>query len=239
MKGTQRLDKILSNFGFGTRSEIRLVVRNGKVRVDGNIVKDSALQVNPECAVIDVNGKVLNYRKYIYIMMNKPAGIISATQDNKLKTVLDILPQEFKCFDLFPAGRLDIDTEGMLLLTNDGNLAHEILSPKNHVPKRYYALVDGAVNKDTVKQFEEGVILEDGYTTMPAELFIVRSGLRSEIELVLHEGKFHQVKRMFEAVGMKVLFLKRICIGGLELDEKLMPGECRELTADEVKLLKE
>ncbi|NJD02928.1 MAG: pseudouridine synthase [Ruminiclostridium sp.] len=238
MRETQRLDRVLSNFGFGTRSEIRQLVKNGTVKVDGVVVKDSGLQVDPERCVIDIEGEILNYREFIYIMMNKPAGVISATEDNKQKTVLDILPDRFRCFDLFPAGRLDIDTEGLLLLTNDGKLAHELLSPKKHVPKRYYALVDGTVSEDMAESFKEGVILDDGFKTMPAELFILKEGQRSEIELVLHEGKFHQVKRMFEAVGRKVLFLKRIRMGGLELDPELAAGECRELTADEVRMLK-
>jgi len=238
MRGTQRLDKVLSNFGFGTRSEIRQLVKNGIVKVDGVTVKDSSMQVNPENCVIDVEGEILNYREFIYIMMNKPAGVISATEDNKQRTVLDILPEEFKCFELFPAGRLDIDTEGLLLLTNDGKLAHELLSPRKHVPKRYYALVDGIVGEDVTKSFKEGVTLDDGYKTMPAELFILKAGQRSEIELVLHEGKFHQVKRMFEAVDRKVLYLKRIRMGGLELDPELAEGECRELTVEEVRMLK-
>ncbi len=237
MKRTQRLDKVLSNFGFGSRNEIKRLVKNGLVVVDGIAVRDASMHVDPENSVITVNGKKLNYRKFIYIMMNKPAGIISATYDAKLTTAIDILPEEFACFDLFPAGRLDIDTEGMLLLTNDGQLAHDILSPKKHVDKRYYALIDGQVTDEDVGRFADGVVIDDGYKTMPAELFIIRSGLRSEIELVLHEGKFHQVKRMFEAVGKKVVYLKRIQMGGLRLDESLEPGECRELTAEEVKLL--
>jgi 16S rRNA pseudouridine516 synthase len=232
------LDKVLSNFGFGSRSEIKKLVKAGRVVVDGMAAKDASVYVDPENSNITVNGKKLNYRKFIYVMMNKPAGIISATYDAKLKTAIDILPEEFACFDLFPAGRLDIDTEGMLLLTNDGQLAHDILSPKKHVDKRYYALIDGQVTDEDVQRFADGVVIDDGYRTMPAELSVIRSGLRSEIELVLHEGKFHQVKRMFEAVGKKVVYLKRIQMGGLRLDESLEPGECRELTAEEVELLK-
>ncbi len=237
MKSTQRLDKVLSNFGFGSRNDIKRLVKNGLVVVDGTAVRDASIHVDPENSIITVAGKKLNYRKFIYIMMNKPAGIISATFDAKLKTAIDILPEEFSCFDLFPAGRLDIDTEGMLLLTNDGQLAHDILSPKKHVDKRYYALIDGQVTDEDVGKFADGVVIDDGYKTMPSELFIIRSGIRSEIELVLHEGKFHQVKRMFEAAGKKVVYLKRIQMGGLKLDESLKPGECRELTAEEVKLL--
>lgn len=239
MKRTQRLDKVLSNFGFGSRNDVKKLVRAGLVVIDGTTASDASMHVDPENSVITVNGQRLNYRKNIYVMMNKPAGVISATYDARLKTVIDILPEEFACFDLFPAGRLDIDTEGMLLLTNDGHLAHDILSPKKHVEKRYYALINGQVTEEDVRKFAEGVVIDDGYKTMPAELYIIRSGLWSEIELVLHEGKFHQVKRMFEAVGKKVVYLKRIQMGGLKLDEALEPGECRELTADEVQLLKQ
>jgi 16S rRNA pseudouridine516 synthase len=237
MRNTQRLDKVLSNFGYGTRREIRLLVKDGAVRVGGVSAKDPGMHVDPSSDIIEVYGEKLNYKEFIYIMMNKPAGVISATFDNKLKTVLDILPDKFRCLDLFPAGRLDIDTEGLLLLTNDGQLAHEMLSPKRHVPKKYYALVEGSVDETDVRRFREGVTLDDGYLTMPAELEIIRTGLRSEIELVLHEGKFHQVKRMFEAVGKRVVYLKRIAMGGLLLDESLEPGECRELVPEEVELL--
>ena len=239
MRTTQRLDKVLSNFGFGTRSKIRQLVKDGAVRVDGEAVTDGGMQIDPQSCTIDVYGEVLNYRKFIYIMMNKPAGVISATEDSRQRTVLDILPEKYSCFGLFPAGRLDVDTEGLLLLTNDGQLAHEILSPKKHVPKRYYALIDGMVGQYAMECFKSGVVLNDGYKTMPAELYIIMSGEQnSEIELVLHEGKFHQVKRMFEAIGRKVTYLKRIKIGGLELDNRLAPGDCRELTAEETGLLK-
>lgn len=237
MRDTQRLDKVLSNFGYGTRKEIRQLVKDGAVRVGGAVVKDSGMHVDPGTERIEINGEKLDYREFIYLMMNKPADVISATFDNKLKTVLDILPEKYKCFDLFPAGRLDIDTEGLLLLTNDGRLAHEMLSPKKHVPKRYYALIDGSVDGEDVRSFKEGIMLDDGYRTMPAELEIIKAGRRSEIELVLHEGKFHQVKRMFEASGKKVIYLKRIAMGALSLDGSLAPGECRELAPEEVGLL--
>lgn len=173
MRKTQRLDKVLSNFGFGTRSELRKVIKDGLVKVDGAIVADASMHVDPEGSRIEVEGKLLNYRQFVYVMMNKPAGVISATYDPKLKTAVELLPQELSCFDLFPAGRLDIDTEGMLLLTNDGQLAHNLLSPVKHVDKRYYALIDGLVTKDDVESFKKGVILDDGYKTMPAELEII------------------------------------------------------------------
>jgi 16S rRNA pseudouridine516 synthase len=214
-------------------------MKYGLITVDGAVALDPGMHVDPDSAIIEVEGVRLNYRKFIYIMMNKPAGVISATTDNRQKTVLEILPDEYRCFDLFPAGRLDIDTEGLLLLTNDGQLAHDILSPRKHVPKRYYALIDGLVGDREVKLFKEGVILDDGYKTLPAELTVIRQGMRSEIELVLHEGKFHQVKRMFEAAGSRVTYLKRIAMGGLMLDEGLGLGQCRELLPEEVELLKQ
>jgi 16S rRNA pseudouridine516 synthase len=239
MRNTERLDKVLSNLGYGTRREIRQLVKDGAVKVGGVIARDGGTHIDPTSDVIEINGKILVYKEFIYIMMNKPAGVISATTDNKLQTVIDILPETFKCFDLFPAGRLDIDTEGLLLLTNDGLLAHNMLSPKKHVPKRYFALVEGYVDEEDAKRFKEGVVLDDGYKTMPAELYLLKSGEHSEIELVLHEGKFHQVKRMFEAAGKKVTYLKRIAMGGLGLDESLAPGDCRELLPGEVELLTE
>lgn len=240
MRKTQRLDKVLSNFGFGTRSELRRIIKDGLVKVDGVLVNDASMHVDPEASRIEVEGKLLNYRQFVYVMMNKPAGVISATYDPKLKTAIELLPPELACFDLFPAGRLDIDTEGMLLLTNDGQLAHNLLSPVKHVDKRYYALIDGVVTQDDVERFKQGVILDDGYRSMPAELEIIKTDTlyRSEIEVVLHEGKFHQVKRMFEAVGKKVIYLKRIQMGGLRLDESLKTGECRELSPAEVDMLR-
>lgn len=239
MRETQRVDKILSNFGYGTRKEIKQLVKCGAVKVDGIIVKDSGMHVDPNESSIEVSGEILKYREYIYVMMNKPQGVISATYDNKLRTVVDILPNEYKCFDLFPAGRLDIDTEGLLLMTNDGQLAHELLSPKKHVPKRYYAIIDGNVTESDVEAFKEGVVLDDGYKTLSSNLFILKSGDISEIEIVIFEGKFHQVKRMFEAVGKKVKYLKRVEMGKLKLDETLETGQCRELTDEEISLLKE
>jgi 16S rRNA pseudouridine516 synthase len=165
--------------------------------------------------------------------------VISATHDNKLRTVIDILPEELKHFELFPAGRLDIDTEGLILMTNDGQLAHEILSPKKHVSKRYYALVEGNVSKEDVDLFKEGVVIDDGYKTLPSELYILKSGDISEIEIVIYEGKFHHIKRMFEACEKKVKYLKRIEMGLLKLDPSLACGESREMSQEEVDLLKE
>ncbi len=234
MRETQRVDKILSNYGFGTRREIKQLVKNGEVKVDGEIISDSGMHVDPKKSQIEISGQKLNYRQYIYIMMNKPAGVISATFDNRHETVIDILPEEYKCFELFPVGRLDIDTEGLLLITNDGQLAHELLSPKKHVPKRYFAFIEGEVTEDDVKKFEEGIVLDDGYKALPAELHILDRGVNSSVDVVIYEGKFHQVKRMFEAVGKIVRFLKRVTMGNLVLDKELALGECRELTHDEL-----
>lgn len=234
MRETQRVDKILSNFGFGTRREIKQLVKNGEVKVDGEVIKDSGMHVDPKTTKIEISGQILKYRQFIYIMMNKPAGVISATFDNKHETVVDILPEEYKCFEPFPVGRLDIDTEGLLLMTNDGQLAHELLSPKKHVPKRYFACIEGEVLQEDVKKFEEGLILDDGYRILPAELYILSQDEFSNVEVVIYEGKFHQVKRMFEAVGKKVKYLKRVAMGNLILDEALALGECRELTEYEL-----
>ncbi len=238
LKEKLRLDRVLSNFGFGSRTEIKSAVKNGCVTVDGKIARDSGMYVDPNERVIEMNGIKLNYRKYIYLMMNKPKGVISATTDNKQKTVFDILPEKYKCFDLFPAGRLDIDTEGLVLMTNDGQLSHEILSPKKHVSKQYYAHVFGKVNDGDIIAFEEGVTLDDGYRTLPAKLEIIKSDDISEIKLSIVEGKFHQVKRMFEAVDKKVIYLKRLSMGRLRLDEALGLGECKELGEDDIALLK-
>lgn len=238
MAKTQRLDKVLANFGYGSRKEIKEIVKYGGVTVDGVVVKDSGMHVDPENSVIEIGGEKLRYREFVYVMMNKPQNVVSATWDRSLRTVVDILPEEFRCFELFPVGRLDIDTEGLLVLTNDGQLAHELLSPKKHVSKRYYAQVDGQVTEEDMKSFAQGVVLEDGYKTLPGELEILKSGVTSEIELVIYEGKFHQVKRMFEAVGKKVTYLKRVRMGELLLDEELDTGESREMTEEEIRILK-
>lgn len=239
MKKTQRLDKLLSHSGFGTRSVIKQLVKRGAVYVNGKAVKDSGQQVEPAADAIIVDGETVNYREFVYVMLNKPQGVISATEDSRDRTVLDLLDDSYSHFELFPVGRLDKDTEGLLLLTNDGKLAHELLAPKKHVPKTYYADVDGLVGEEDQTAFRAGVTLDDGYVTMPAELVILKQGdpsvgVCSKIELTIMEGKFHQVKRMFESVGKKVVFLKRLRMGGLSLDEVLTPGGYRELTEEEL-----
>jgi 16S rRNA pseudouridine516 synthase len=243
MKQTQRLDKILAHSGFGTRSEIKLLVKRNIVTVNGKTVKDSGLQVNATKDQISVDGVPVHFQAQTYLMMNKPQGVISATEDTRERTVLDLLNPPFDHLPLFPVGRLDKDTEGLLLLTDDGKLAHNLLSPKKHVAKTYYAEVTGLVDQADQAAFKQGVELDDGYITMPAQLVILVSGdpallKESKIELTIMEGKFHQVKRMFLAVGKTVTFLKRISMGSLKLDEYLAPGEYRELTEDELQQLR-
>ncbi|NLZ35105.1 MAG: rRNA pseudouridine synthase [Clostridiales bacterium] len=235
----ERLDKILSNLGYGTRKEIKQVVRKGFVEVNGEIVKDSGMQVNPEEDKISINGEEIYYRKYIYLMMNKPAGIVSATFDNKDETVIDLLEIDHQVFNPFPVGRLDKDTVGLLFLTNDGELNHRLISPKWKVDKVYYAKINARVTDKDVKRFKEGITLDDGYVCKEAILEILStSDEESEVKITIQEGKFHQVKRMFEAVNKKVTYLKRIEFGTIKLDEDLEEGEYRELTEEEIAILK-
>jgi 16S rRNA pseudouridine516 synthase len=234
-----RIDKMLANLGYGSRKEVKQLLKSGAVKIDDVIVKDAKQHVDTNNQTVTLNGEVIEYREFIYLMMNKPQGVLSATEDSVEETVIDLLELEDQVYEPFPVGRLDKDTEGLLLITNDGQLAHKLLSPKKHVPKTYFAVIDQEVTEDDVKAFAEGVTLDDGYETKPGELKILKSGLRSDIELTITEGKFHQVKRMFEAVGKKVVYLKRISMGPLPLDETLELGEYRELTDEEVELLKE
>lgn len=235
----ERLDKVLSNMGYGTRKEVKALVKRGEVSVNGELAKDPSQHVIPESDEIYVSGEKLVYKKYVYVMLNKPKGVISATEDDYEETVIDLLSEDLKIFNPAPVGRLDKDTEGLLLITNDGELNHLLLSPRRHVPKKYYARVEGVVTEEDKLRFKEGVVLDDGYKTMPAELCIINSDEESEIEVILHEGKFHQVKRMFEAVGKKVVYLKRLEMGTLKLDESLITGGFRELTPEELENLRE
>jgi len=239
MQNKERLDKILSNLGYGSRKEIKMLVKSKAVKVDNEIVKDSSLKVDPNYNKINVNGKEVIYKKYIYLMMNKPSGVISSTDDWKDKTVLELISKEYRAFKPFPVGRLDKDTEGLLILSNDGQLAHRILSPKKHVKKKYYVEVKGKVTEDEKKEFLNGIIIDDGYKTLPAMLEILFSDEVSKVYLTITEGKFHQIKRMFKAIGKSVIYLKRVSMGGLSLDESLLPGEYRELTDKEVNMLQE
>ena len=230
-----RLDKMLANLGYGSRKDIKKICTRGRVTVDGKAVKDSGLNLDPEKHEIMIDEEVIQYREYVYIMLNKPAGVISATWDNMHTTVVDLLDPMYAPFEVFPVGRLDKDTEGLLLLTNDGKLAHELLSPKKKVGKIYYAKINKEVTDDDIKSFKEGVTLDDGYKTLPAELRVLKNDGDSEIEVQIYEGKYHQVKRMFESVGKEVTYLKRLSMGALELDNRLELGEYRELTEEELK----
>ncbi|WP_124727385.1 pseudouridine synthase [Staphylospora marina] len=234
----QRLDKMLAHIGFGTRKEIKKLIKEGRVTVNHEVAGDPGMHVTPGADRVEVNGELVIYREHIYLLMNKPEGVISATEDRYQETVIDLLEPEHRVFDPFPVGRLDKDTEGLLILTSDGKLAHQLLSPKKHVPKVYEATVAGRVTEEDAEHFRQGVKLDDGYVTMPAELEILESGPVSRIRLTVYEGKFHQVKRMFEAVGKKVTFLKRVAMGPLVLDPDLEPGEYRELSEEEVNALK-
>jgi 16S rRNA pseudouridine516 synthase len=232
-----RIDKMLANLGYGSRKEVKMLLKNKAVKVNDEVIKDAKYQVDPEKDEISLYNEIIEYKEYIYLMMNKPPGVISATEDTREETVVDILQIEDSVYNPFPVGRLDKDTEGLLLLTNDGKLAHRLLSPKKHVPKTYFAVIRGEVGEEDIAAFKKGVILDDGYLTKPGNLVILKSGETSDIELTISEGKFHQVKRMFESVGKKVIYLKRLSMGPLKLDETLELGEYRELTEEEIEQL--
>ena len=234
-----RVDKLLSNVGVASRAELKKYCKQGLISVNGKVINNPGVQVDSENDDVRFNGEKIVYREFVYIMLNKPDGYISATYDKYDPIVLDLIDQSYLVFEPFPVGRLDKDTEGLLVLTNDGQLAHRVLSPKKHVPKTYYAKIQGKVTEEDILAFEKGVILDDGYETMPSQLKILKSDDMSKIELTIHEGKFHQVKRMFESVGKKVVYLKRLSMGKLKLDESLKLGEYRELTEEEVKLIEE
>ena len=235
-----RIDKILSNLGHGTRKEVKALLKKKKVEVDGVIATDSAMKVDPEKAVIKVSGDEINYRKYIYLVMNKPSGVVSATVDRNDETVIDLIDEQYRAFKPFPIGRLDKDTVGLLLITNDGELNHKLIAPKNHVDKVYYAEINKPIDAGDVATFKKGVIIDDGYKCMPAILEVINANENgSEVMVTIQEGKFHQVKRMFESVDKKVVFLRRVSFGPLKLDENLSEGQCRELSEEELKLLKQ
>ena len=229
-----RIDKLLGNMGFGSRKDVRLLVRKGHVTVNDQVIRNNGLNIDPGSDIISVKNERVYYQENVYIMMNKPQGYISATEDIKEKTVIDILSKEMQHFKPFPVGRLDKDTVGLLLLTNDGELGHHLTSPKKDIEKTYYAKIDGVVTNEDIEKLKHGITLADGHFTKPAQLNILKSAHESEIELTITEGKYHQVKRMFAALGKKVVYLKRIRMGELRLDEKLTLGSFRELTFDEL-----
>lgn len=239
MKELMRLDKYLTEMGEGTRSQIKEMARKGRITVNGVTEKKSDRKISPSSDAVAVDGRIVAYAEYEYYMLHKPEGVVSATEDRRHRTVLDLITGRMRD-DLFPVGRLDIDTEGLLLITNDGDLAHRLLSPKKHVDKVYYAKIEGMLPEDAKERMAAGLTLSDGTETLPADLELVRRGgygELSEIRLTIHEGKFHQVKRMFETLGCHVVYLKRLSMGTLTLDETLKPGEYRPLTREELELL--
>lgn len=234
-----RLDKYLADMGCGTRQKVKKMIRSGQVSVDDIVERKPEAKVDEKLQKVCLNGRTVGYESLEYYMLNKPGGVISATEDKNCETVVDLIKDK-KRKDLFPVGRLDKDTEGLLLITNDGALAHRLLSPKKHVDKCYYAHVSGRVTEKDIKSFENGVNIGTGKEpeiTMPGKLEILLSAEVSKIRLTIQEGKFHQVKRMFQAVGKEVIYLKRERMGTLVLDEKLAPGEYRALTEEELKKL--
>ena len=250
-----RLDKFLANSGIGTRKEVKDILKNRKISVNDVFVKDGKIQIDEKKDIVKYENKIVNYKPFVYIMMNKPAGVISATEDNHHKTVIDLLNDEYRTYDIFPVGRLDIDTEGLLLLTNDGVLSHNLLSPKKHVNKKYYVKIANPLSEDDIKMLENGIKLEENFVTKKAKVEIICNGSEKEsknsdfdenknnknenlVYITISEGKFHQVKRMFKAVNNEVLYLKRVKMGNLLLDEKLELGEYRELTEEELNNLK-
>lgn len=237
MARKMRLDKMLCHMGIASRRELKDLIRVGSVKVDGERVRSGSEQVDIDTQVVTFRGVEVVYKEHVYLMLNKPAGYLSATEDGRGETVIDLIGPDYNFFELFPVGRLDKDTEGLLVLTNDGKAAHDLLSPKKHVPKTYYADILGKVTEADVERFKEGVMLED-YKTMPADLEILESNEEtSKILLTIYEGKYHQVKRMFEIVGKKVTYLKRVQMGQLKLDEALPLGHYRELTDKELEAL--
>lgn len=241
-----RLDRYLADAGQGTRSEVKLLIKKGRVKIGDAVVKKPEQKVK-ESDLVFVDGIAVSYKEFEYYMLHKPAGVVSATTDKKDKTVIDLIKED-KRRDLFPVGRLDKDTEGLLLITNDGKLANELLSPKKHVSKTYYAVVDGIVDEETQSHFKEGVDIGDDELTKPAVLIVCEKQISdrdfleyediSHVKITITEGRYHQIKRMFNAVGMNVLYLKRLSMGNLVLDEALPRGSCRCLTEKEIETLK-
>ena len=228
-----RIDKYLAECGIGTRSEVKKYIKAKQITVNGAVIGKPEQKVDEAVDVICFKGQQIIYEKYVYYLLHKPAGCVTAKQDNVHKTVMECFPDEIKLKDIAPVGRLDLDTEGLLLFTNDGPLTHHLLSPTHHIPKTYYAVLDKDVPESAVELFKNGVDIGDDKPTLPAELVLLS---KTEAELTIHEGRFHQVKRMFEAVGCTVTYLKRLSMGSLVLGD-LAKGEYRKLTEDEVKAL--
>ncbi len=230
----ERLDKLIASQGLVSRNDVKAMVKRGEVSVNGVVVKDSSVKVSYEDNII-VNGKALMQTEFTYIMLNKPKGVVSASEDKRDKTVIDILPDELKRKNLFPAGRLDKDTTGFSLITDDGEFAHRILSPSRHVDKTYIAEVSEKIDFENArKAFKDGIVLSDGTVLLSTDLELVSEGENQIFKVVIKEGKYHQVKRMFASLGTTVIELKRISIGGLKLDEALKEGEARLISSEEL-----
>ena len=231
-----RLDRFISSQRTDlSRSDVKAMIKKGLVSVDGTLAKKADMQIDENNTIVSVNGEEIAYRRFLYLMLNKPAGVVCSTKEGESLTVLDIIPEEYRRQGLFPAGRLDKDTEGFVLLTDDGQLAHRILSPRSHVPKTYFVRLEKPWEESYAKSFESGMEIDGGEKCLPA---VFKGGeSRYECRVVLREGKFHQVKRMFEALGNKVVYLKRVKIGDLPLDENLPLGECLEIMHKDVERL--
>lgn len=234
---TMRLDKFLTEVGLGTRSEVKKTIKAKQITVNGTLALKPEVKIDEKQDVVCYRGETLSYTDFEYYLFHKPAGCVSATEDNLHKTVMDYLTDTTRS-DLFPVGRLDIDTEGLLLITNDGALAHNLLSPAKHVSKTYYAKIAGRVTEADVNLFEKGVDIGEDTLTKPSTLKIIKSDEESEILLTIYEGKFHQVKRMFLTIGKEVTYLKRISMGPLQLPMDMAPGTYRPLTEEELEALK-
>ncbi|MFA9375683.1 MAG: pseudouridine synthase [Lachnotalea sp.] len=232
-----RLDKFLAEAGIGSRSQVKTFIKKGLIMINQEKVNKPESKVDLEHDIVQYNGITVEYAEFEYYMLNKPQDCVSATIDNVSTTVIELIEDRIRN-DLFPVGRLDKDTEGLLIITNDGDLSHRMLSPRKHVDKIYYARIEGFVTERDIELFKNGMDIGDEKPTLPATLHIIKSGEVSEIELTIQEGRFHQVKRMFEVIDKKVIFLRRIAMGDLKLDEQLEPGEYRKLTKDELDLLR-
>lgn len=233
----QRLDKIIASRTLYSRREVQDLIKKGLVRVNGISVRDRGAKIDDENDSVSVNGETLKNERFVYLMLNKPKGVVSATNDPRTKTVIDLVPDEYKGRNLFPAGRLDITTTGFVLITDDGDYAHRILSPKNHIEKTYEARLAESVTEKQLDEVARGINLKDGTQCRPAKLRVLEQGDNPLVEIKICEGKYHQIKRMFAAAGNGVIELKRTRMGGLPLDSSLNEGECRPLTPQEVELI--
>lgn len=235
----ERLDKILASQGTLSRKEVKEIIKKGRVALNGAVVKDSSVKIDENKDTVAFDGEVLQLKKHIYIMLNKPQGVISASDSDNDETVVDLVPDELYRKGLFPAGRLDKDTTGFVLITDDGEFAHRILSPRNHIFKTYTARLEHPLAEEHIKALENGIVLGDGTELKGSSVEVVEDSDKPLVRIMICEGKYHQVKRMFAATGNKVLTLHREKMGNLHLDDSLKPGECREITPDELKKITE